>query len=452
MSEAAYQSWGRYPRCTHEAVCPDDRTQPLPLELHTDASFLPFGNGRSYGDSCLNDGGVLIDCRNLNRVIAFDEVAGVLRCEAGALFSDILALAVPHGWFLPVTPGTQYITLGGAIANDIHGKNHHRAGTFGRHVLRFELLRSDGTRRICSPRENAALFSATIGGLGLTGVITWAEIQMVSIRSSHVDQEIIRFNTLDTFFELSRQSAGGWDYTVAWVDSLARGAALGRGLFLRGNHAGSGPLHAPEQRQRPVDFPIDPSFPLVNRTSLRAFNMVYFHKQLSRCRLSTVPCTGFFYPLDRIGKWYRLYGRKGLLQHQCVIPHETGPDAVRRLLEISARSGTGSFLTVLKEFGDLKSPGLLSFPRPGVTLTLDFPNRGERTFSLLERLDEIVMAAGGAVNPYKDARMSADVFQRSFPDWQELEPFIDPRFSSSFWRRVTGVGTAATRPTVQAAQ
>ena len=455
MSDTNYQSWGRIPHRSLKVVRPTDRDKPLPIQAHPEATLLPFGNGRSYGDSCLNQGGVLIDCRGLNRIISFDTGTGLLRCEAGALFSDILVVIMRQGWFLPVTPGTQYVTVGGAIANDIHGKNHHRAGTFGRHVKRFELLGSDGTRRICSPTENAGLFRATIGGLGLTGVITWADIQLSTVHNGHIKEEVIRFDSLHEFFTLSTRSADAWEYTVAWIDSLARGRSMGRGLFIRGNHADPDPSLELIRPPVPRDFNFDPPFPLVNRLSLRAFNMAYYHKQLVKRRTRTVPYAGFFYPLDRIGKWYRLYGRKGLLQHQCALPFETSAEAVRQLLETSARSGSGSFLTVLKEFGTLTSPGLLSFPRPGITLTLDFPNKGQRTFDLLDRLDEIVMQAGGAVNPYKDARMSADVFQASFPNWKELEAFIDPRFSSSFWRRVSAPVRdtgAFVQPELQAAQ
>ena len=452
MSEASYQSWGRYPKAIHEVVRPSDRFKPLPIERGSDKTYLPFGNGRSYGDSCLNDGGVLIDCRALNRIIAFDPRAGLLRCEAGVLFSDILRLIVPRGWFLPVTPDTQYVTVGGAIANDIHGKNHHRAGTFGRHVRQFELLRSDGSRYICTPTRNASLFRATVGGLGLTGVITWVIIQLVPVHNGCINREVIRFDNLDGFFSLSAKSADDWEYTVAWVDSLARGRSLGRGLFMRGNHAGPIAPTATKKASPPVEFPWNPDFALVNRASLRAFNIAYYHKPILPQRYKAVPYTRFFSPLDRIAKWYRLYGRAGLLQHQSVIPHWTAADAVRRLLETSARTGPGSFLTVLKELGEMPSTGILSFPRPGVTLTLDFPNQGDSTFELLNRLDEIVMEAGGAINPYKDARMSKEVFQRSFPDWRDLETFMDPRFSSSFWRRVTGNDGAATRFTIQAAQ
>ncbi len=435
--DATYQSWGRFPAARQSGVVPNHRDAPLPLDRASGNTYLPFGNGRSYGDSCLNDGGVLIDCRGLDRVIAFDATAGVLRCEAGVLLADILPLILPEGWFLPVTPGTQFVTVGGAIANDVHGKNHHVAGTLGRHVRRFELLRSDGSRRICSPRKNTEWFRATVGGLGLTGVITWAEIQLKPVANAAIEQEVIRFSGLREFFELSRESEVSHEYTVSWVDSLAGGAALGRGLFIRGNHAGEGAGPVPGAPGRPVEFPLDPPFPLLNRLTLRAFNTLYYRKQLSKQKRALVHCEPFFYPLDRVRKWYRLYGPKGLLQHQSVIPHEAGEAAVRELLERSLNAGAGSFLTVLKEFGPLPSAGMMSFPRPGVTLTLDFANRGRKTLALLDELDSVVREAGGAVNPYKDARMSAESFQAFFPQWRAFTAYADPCFSSSFWRRVT---------------
>ena len=203
------------------------------------ASWLAYGNGRSYGDSCLNDGGVVIDMRGLDRFIRFDATSGRLTCEGGVLLADILRLTVPRGWFLPVTPGTQFVTVGGAIANDVHGKNHHVRGTFGRHVLALELVRSDGTRHVCSGQSNGELFRATVGGLGLTGVIEWAEIQLIPIAGSTIDAESIKFDSLDDFFALSRESDRAFEYTVAWIDCLHRGRRGSRGHFFRGNHSKS---------------------------------------------------------------------------------------------------------------------------------------------------------------------------------------------------------------------
>lgn len=432
-----YQSWGRYPRVNQEAVRLTRREAGLPLSADDDRRALPFGNGRSYGDSCLNDGGLLLDCRGLDHFMAFDRDSGVLRCEAGVLLSEILPLIVPAGWFLPVTPGTKFVTVGGAIANDVHGKNHHRAGTFGRHVNCLELLRSDGTRMLCSPEQNADWFAATIGGLGLTGVITWAEIQLVEIHSPFIDEEIIRFDRLENFFTLAEESDAQYDHTVAWIDCLATGSELGRGLFIRGNHAARAAENAPKPPKLRLAFPIDLPFPLVNKTTLKAFNTLYYNKQRQRRNQVQSHYEPFFYPLDSISDWNRIYGSKGFMQFQCVVPQDAAPDALKDMLRAISTSGLGSFLAVLKLFGDKPSPGILSFPRPGATLALDFPNRGEDTRALLSRLEHIAVGAEGALYPAKDALMRGATFTASFPNWPELEPFIDPRFSSSFWRRVT---------------
>lgn len=437
MTQVGYASWGRYPRLRQEAVHLRWRDEPLPLAGHEGRRVLPYGNGRSYGDSCLNEGGVLLDGRGLDRLIAFDPATGVLRCEAGVLFAAILELVVPQGWFIPATPGTQLLTVGGAIANDVHGKGHHRDGTFGSRVRCFELLRSDGARLLCSPAENPDWFAATIGGLGLTGVILWAEVQLKRIANPFIDSETIRCRSLDEFLAVSGESDRDYEYTVAWIDCVARGRALGRGLFMRGNHApalcGARP-RAPGRRS----FPVEPPVSLVNGLSLRAFNFLYYHRQLRPRERSVVHYAPFFYPLDAIDRWNRMYGPRGFLQYQCAVPWGPGEAAMREILERIAASGLGSFLGVVKVFGARRSPGLLSFPRPGITLALDFPNRGPKTFALLERLDEVTRQAGGAVYPAKDARMSPESFRAYYPQWEQLKPFIDPRFSSSFWRRVTG--------------
>lgn len=399
-------------------------------------SYLPFGNGRSYGDVCLNAGQTLIDCRPLNRLIEFDVTSGVLRCESGVLLSEILQFAVPKGWFLPVTPGTQLATLGGAIANDVHGKNHFSAGTFGRHVLRFELLRSDGSRLVCSPTENSGFFNSTIAGLGLTGVICWAEIQLRTVETAYVDQENIRYGALNDFFELASSSKEDYEHCVAWVDCLADGDNLGRGIFTRSNHSKrpgpDGTLNTGTRLSVPFELP----FPVINKLSLGAFNELYYRKQGAEPSLAHVSYQSF-YPLDAIKHWNRIYGTRGFFQYQCVVPVDGMKDAVRDLLKCIAKSGEGSFLAVLKSFGALRSPGLLSFPMQGATFALDFPNRGDRTLKLLAQLDHITRTAGGRIYPAKDARMSADFFQTAYPEWANMNEFIDPKASSSFWRRVT---------------
>jgi FAD/FMN-containing dehydrogenase len=368
--------------------------------------------------------------------MAFDEDTGLLRCEAGVTLAEILWLVVPRGWFLPVVPGTKWVSLGGAIANDIHGKNHHRVGTFGAHVTRFELLRSSGERVCCSLAENAPLFRATVGGLGLTGLILWAEVRLTRIPGPAIAMDRVRFAGLEEFFALGA-SDRDFEYTVAWVDCLRRRGPL-RGIFMRGNHAAGA---APRSRA-PAGSPhsglrFDPPFALVRRPAMSAFNALYYRGQLKPRVSRTVAYEPFFFPLDAIPGWNRLYGPKGLVQYQCVVPDAAEHRHIRDVLAEVRRSSEPCCLAVLKVFGDAPSPGLLSFPRPGVTLALDFPFRGDPTLRLLDRLDAIVAGAGGAVYPAKDARMSGASFRRFFPRWESFGEHVDPRFSSSFWRRVT---------------
>ncbi|AKU89942.1 FAD-binding oxidoreductase [Vulgatibacter incomptus] len=429
---ADHESWGRFPKASQRALPVQWRGDSLPA---SDATLLPHGLGRSYGDSCLNDGGALLATRGLSRLISFDRAGGVIRCEAGVSLSEILDLVVPAGWFLPVTPGTKFVTVGGAIANDVHGKNHVADGTFGRFVRSLELLRSDGTRLVCSPEQNAEWFQATIGGLGLTGLVTWAEFQLRPIHNPFIEAQTVRFGGLDEFFSLNDESERDYVYTVAWIDILATGKHLGRGIYHRGNHAapfpdGPPPVRRPRKLTVPFDFP---GF-LVNPLTVRAFNFAYYNQQLRKVKSANTEFEPFFYPLDKVLRWNRVYGRRGFLQWQCVVP----PEAARPILAEIARSREGSPLVVFKTFGSKASPGLLSFPRPGATLAIDFRNRGEKVFALLDRLDALVRESGGAIYPAKDARMSGETFRRSFPKLDEFSRFVDPRFSSSFWRRVDG--------------
>jgi len=435
----AVESWGRLPRARacHSIRRVNWRNCELPSP-HQPASVLPYGQGRSYGDSCLNDGGTLLVTHGLDRFIAFDGHTGILCCEAGVTLEEILRLVMPRGWFLPVTPGTKFVSVGGAIANDVHGKNHHRAGTFGRFVTQFELLRSNGERLLCSPTQNADWYRATIGGLGLTGLIPWAEIQLKPINNPLIQMETIRLDNLDDFFAVSADSDASYEYTVAWIDCLATGRSLGRGLFMRGNHAApqlETPMTLPRKRKLAMPFEA-PEF-LLNTLSLKAFNSLFYHKQRRERVERLVHYEPFFYPLDAIHNWNRLYGRRGFYQYQCTVPYSGTSSSIRHILEMIAEAKTGSFLAVLKVFGHVPSPGMMSFPKPGVTLALDFPNAGRPLLELFERLDRIVRDNGGAVYPAKDARMSAVSFQTFFPMWREFAAYVDPKFSSSFWRRVT---------------
>lgn len=425
------QSWGRLPAAPQDGVRLAFRSDALPP---SEGSVLAHGLGRSYGDVCLNDGGQLLLTRALDRFIDFDAERGVLRCEAGLSLAEILAFALPGGWFLPVTPGTKFVTVGGAIANDVHGKNHHKVGSFGEHVLSLELLRSDGQRIVCSRSENADWFGATIGGLGLTGLITSAELQLRRVRSAMMDVTTTRFGRLSEFFELSRASDATHEYTVAWLDCFARGTSLGRGLFMRANHSDGSPQALLSERVRDprISVPFAPPISAVNPLTSRAFNSIYYPwSSVGESRQHYEP---YFYPLDGIGQWNRMYGPRGFYQYQCVVP---SAEAIHELIDVVARSGAASFLNVLKAMGPQNSPGWLSFPRPGYTLALDFPNRGTETLRLFETLDRIVLTAGGAIYPAKDARMPGALFRQAYPRWQDVERLRDPKFSSSFWRRVT---------------
>jgi FAD/FMN-containing dehydrogenase len=437
-----YRSWGATAAHSHFVYRPTDANS-VQRELGEICKLptLAFGCGRSYGDVALNPGGALIDCAGLDRFIAFDGTTGIVSCEAGVRLADILAvLCKPAsdgaGWLLPVTPGTRFVTIAGAIANDVHGKNHHNFGTFGRHVLSFDLVRSDGRLITCSPDCNAELFAATIGGLGLTGLILRARLQLRRVAGLAVEAEDIRFNTLGDFFVLAEESDNSWDYTAAWIDCLASGKALGRGIFSRArHHAGRGvppPLRSPS-----VNVPVEPPLSLVTKLTARAFNALYWRKLGRYGRKRRVQSyEPVFYPLDALDNWNRLYGKQGFFQFQSVVPIMNARNTTAEMLRRIASSGQGSMLSVLKLFGGLPSPGLMSFPMNGVTLALDFPNRGAATRKLFDLLEEIVIEAGGRIYPAKDELMSANAFRLGYPNHNAFLRHIDPRFSSAFARRV----------------
>lgn len=430
-------SWGRVLRTDCEVLPLYRSSAAIPSLPGGNGSLLPFGNGRSYGDSCLNPGGSLLYTRHLDHFMAFDRTTGVLRCEAGVLLAAILELVVPQGWILPVTPGTRFVTVGGAIANDVHGKNHQTHGTFGRHVRQFLLRRSEGQELYCSPRENADWFSATIGGLGLTGLVVWAELQLRPIAGPWMQAQTLPFGDLDGFFDLCEDSADAYEYTVAWIDCAGTGKRLGRGLFTRANHVQDG--YVPQLRTQKARFRELPSMPLslVNKLTVSMFNTLHFHLSKRRTETEVQHYESFFYPLDRVLHWNRIYGPRGFYQYQCVVPPDDARAVVTALLTDIARQGTGSFLAVLKQFGNLSSPGLMSFPRQGVTLALDFPNVGAELHALFARLDALVTEAEGRLYPAKDGRMPGECFRAGYPEWRRFSAFIDPAFSSGFWRRVT---------------
>ena len=427
-------SWGRLSVDRHQV-----RTIPEPDRLNgffasTEGEGLAYGMGRSYGDVCLNPGGNLWLTQGLDHIREFDPETGRLVVEAGVTLRDLQRLLVPRGWMLPVTPGTQMVTVGGAIANDVHGKNHHLHGSFGDHLRVLHLARTDGEHIFCGPHQNPEWFHATIGGLGLTGLIVDAEIQLKKVPGPWLEAETIPYQGLNRFFELSEESESSWEHTVSWIDCLS-GAQI-KGLFMRANAVSSdtGPL--PSAKKRSV--PWVPPFSLVNQLTLRPFNGAYYAMGRVRQGKKLVHYEPFFYPLDNLLNWNRMYGPKGFYQYQSVVPFESAPEATKAMLAEISRSGEGSFLAVLKTFGHREALGLLSFPRPGVTLALDFPNRNERTHRLFRRLDSIVQEAGGAIYPAKDARMPRALFEAGYPQWHEFLKFRDAGISSSFSRRLIG--------------
>jgi FAD/FMN-containing dehydrogenase len=429
-----FESWGRYPKLPADLVSLF-WTEEFPPCLADGVKMLPVGMGRSYGDVCLLQNGTLLHTTPLDRFLAFDPHTGLLRCEAGVTLAEILDVFVPRGWFLPVTPGTKYVTVGGAIANDIHGKNHHVAGTFGRHVPRFELIRSDGRKMECSPTDHADWYHVTIGGMGLTGLISWAEVQLRPIVSRRLRYKGTRFIGIDEFVALSQAGARS-EYTVAWIDCVAQGKNFARGIFMQADHSEVPEDLTPSPKpmlSMPFDLP-----PLVlNRFSVGLFNTLYYNKQLAKEKTGLVDYEPFFYPLDSILHWNRLYGKEGLLQFQCVLPWGKDQKGIVRALEAITASGLASFLAVIKVFGDIPSPGMMSFPVPGITLALDFPIREQTSFRLLDKLADITAEFGGRMYPAKDARMSPRHFQHFYPQWQEFSAYLDPAISSSFWQRVT---------------
>jgi L-gulonolactone oxidase len=434
----AYGAWGRVTRAPHLVARPRFAGEVAAL-LETvrvqDARVLGVGLGRSYGDSGLNPDGRLISCRDMDRFISFDPASGVLRAQGGVSLDAVLRMSVPRGWFLPTTPGSRFVTLAGAVANDVHGKNHHRAGSLGCHVRRIGLIRSDRGPVELSPSEEPELFFATIGGLGLTGFIHWVELRLTPIPSGYLDQEAVAFSGVEGFFDLVADSEARFEHVAAWIDCSAAGSALGRGVMFRANWAPDGDLAAHDPRQN-LKVPFEAPDWALNSLTIKAFNQLYYTRQAAKRGLRQAPYAAVFYPLDAIGDWNRLYGPMGFYQHQFVVPPAQQRTAMRAVLTQIAASGQGSFLAVLKTLGDRASGGVLSFPMAGASLALDFPNRGAETLALLDRLDRIVVEAGGRVYPAKDGRMSVRTFRAGYPRWAELEARRDPLFQSAFWRRV----------------
>ena len=426
------KSWGKLPKVKHSKI--SYINQGLKFKF-TENKYLPYGLGRSYGDSCLNENENLIITQQLDNITHFDKDTGMLVCGSGISIKKILQYIVNFGWFLPVVPGTQNITIGGAIANDIHGKNHHRAGSFGNFVTSFELLRSDGTILKCSDSLNTEFFHATIGGMGLTGVILNVEIELKKIQNAFINVRTVKYSSLEEYWDISSELEDQYEYTVSWIDCLMKNDGF-RGVFHAGNHSEDLSISTLDSRkERRLHFPITPPISLVNNLSLKILNAAYFklNKQ-SNDKLEHYK--SFFFPLDVVNNWNNAYGRRGFFQYQFVIPNDAGSTPIKKILDQIRISGQVPGLGVLKNFGPVESKGLMSFPREGVTLALDFSNKGRKTLDLFHKLDDIILANGGAIYPAKDARMSPEVFSSGYRNIDIFKKYIDPKFSSSFWRRV----------------
>lgn len=404
--------------------------------LNGKLTYLPIGMARSYGDCCLNDEGALIPTRGLNRFLSFDEVSGVLHCQSGVSLAEILDFAVPRNWFLPVSPGTKLVSVGGAIANDVHGKNHHTAGTFGDNLIELELARSSGERLICSRESNEKLFYATIAGIGLTGLILSAKIRLKAVRSPYMACKNFFFHNLEDFFSITKEYSDKYEYSVAWMDCASKDSRFGRGIFMCANHA-DGEVDA-SFNKRYINMPIYWPKGLLNNFFVSNFNRLYFSLRERGKDTFNAHYDPYFYPLDVIGSWNKIYGKKGFYQFQCVVPYADDTKAAEEIFSMLKKSDHSSFLSVVKEFSDKTPAGLMSFPRKGLTICFDIPNKGPASLKFLQRLNDCACAAGGAIYPAKDASMSPDNFIKSYPNISEFSNFIDNKFSSSFWRRVTG--------------
>jgi FAD/FMN-containing dehydrogenase len=437
--------WGRYPLSEADIYRPEKIAELQAVVAANSASLIPRGAGRAYGDAALNDKNRVVDIQRLNRMLSFDETTGLLRCEAGVTLAEIIDVFLPRGFFPPVTPGTRFVTLGGSIAADVHGKNHHRDSSLASHLTYFDLMLASGEIRRCSREENPDLFWATVGGMGLTGVIIELELRLRSVQSAYLKGELIRAGNIDAAIEAFERTDSEYGYSVAWIDCASSNASLGRSVLTVGNFAtldelpkkvAQNPLTIARRPSPIVPFDL-PGFAL-NPLTVKAFNSLYYALHRERPGPTFFDWDSFFYPLDSIRNWNRIYGKRGFVQYQCVWPLAESRAGLVEVLEAIARSRRASFLAVLKKFG--AQDGMLSFPMPGYTLALDFPvTSGLHEF--LNTLDQMVLKRGGRVYLAKDARMRPETFRAMYPNlpqWQAAKAVADPdnHFSSSLARRL----------------
>jgi len=428
-------NWGFSPKITAE-ISSNKRAKHIAKNvLDSNDAVIARGNGRCYGDSSLQK--KIIDTTVLKRYLNWNQTKGILHCEAGLLLSEILEFTVPKGYFLPVTPGTKFVTLGGAIASNIHGKNHHKEGSLSEFIEEITLLNQYGETVKCSPEENPDLFTETIGGMGLTGIILSASFRLKRITSSYINTESIKAKNIYELFDLFKKYHST-TYSVAWIDCLSKGSKMGRSILMLGEHAEESALLKNSRKQKPllihslkqINVPfMFPSFAL-NRLTIKAFNFLYYHRQFKKKEKKLAHYDGFFYPLDKINNWNRIYGKNGFTQYQFVIPFKNGEEGMIKILEKISKAGEGSFLAVLKTFGPKdNNVSKLSFPDEGYTLALDF-KLSKKVLKLLNELDKIVLDYGGKLYLTKDSRMSASTFKEMYPQLDYSSYDSDTKFSS----------------------
>lgn len=424
-------NWGGFPAVEKEMKS-DDSLKNIKEFVLSNNEVIARGNGRCYGDASLGEH--IFSTKRLNKFISFDRLNGIIECESGVLLSEILEISVPQGYFLYVTPGTKFVSVGGAIASDVHGKNHHAEGCFSEYVLEFSLMNEKGEVIKCSREENSDKFWATIGGMGLTGIILSAKIKLKNIETAYIRQESIKAENLDEIFKLFEESED-WTYNVAWIDCLQKGKNVGRSILMRGEHALKAEL--PEKlrsnplRLKPKFSPTVPfNFPgfILNAFTVKIFNLLYFNKQQKKQVDSFIDYETFFYPLDAIKDWNKIYGKSGFIQYQMVIPKEKGKEGMKKILEAISNSGNGSFLAVLKLFGKNNPEAYNSFPFEGYTLALDFKvNSGLK--KLVEKLDDIVEEFDGRIYLTKDSMSKSSLTNY-------LQNVSSPKFVSMQHKRI----------------
>ncbi len=442
----ALSGWGRYPVEDCLVYRPDRRRDIETLVASApESSLVPRGRGRSYGDAAIHHAGAVLASDRVDRMLGFDSKTGILHCEGGGTLSSIIDTFLPRGFFFPVTPGTKAISVGGAIAADVHGKNHHRDGSLGNHLIEFNLLTASGEILACSEEKNSDVYWATIGGLGLTGVIVDARIRLKPVESAYLQTQTEKTKSLGDTLQRMIERDAEFDYSVAWIDCLASGASVGRSVLMRANPAPPAALPADlrekplgiRKRRRPA-IPFNfPSFAL-NPLSMKLFNTGFYHAHSDGESIEDYD--GYFYPLDAIPKWNRIYGKRGVLQYQVLIPTGVAESVLAEMLESISQSRGGSFLAVLKSMGPA-NPAPMSFPDAGMTLALDFPNIGPDLIAHLNRLDDLVLKAGGRVYLAKDSCLRPGYVEQMYPRFGEflaVKNSIDPnrRFDSSLARRL----------------